>query len=107
MMSGDLRGNCTADVFVTNAGELHDLRWDGPAGVDHGVEPVDDLGPAHNRCGHLDDGVAARIPPRRLDVDDDHVVLETEDRVFGALCQRLVRGDHIGVGAGNDESAEG
>ena len=101
-----LDGRLTADRVVRDAGQLGDLERNGHEWVDERVERRKDLWSALDGGCDLDDVVAVAVVASRLDVEDDDLFLEAEDRALSALCERLVGRDDVGIGTRNEKAMQ-
>ena len=66
------------DVAVADAGQTRDLRRDGHAGVDEGVELLQDLAAAEADRADLRHAAGAEMEARGLDVEGDVLLVERE-----------------------------
>ena len=88
-----LRARSAGEVGVRDSGETHCLERDRVTGIDHRVEPRDDLRTSHQRGRDLDDRVVVGVETRGLDIDDGDLVFKTEDRLPRARGERGIRVD--------------
>ena len=76
------RARRSRNIQVRNVGECLDVLGDGHTGVHERSERVDDLAPTQANGGYLGQLALGEGQPRRLCVENDHVILD-EAKLLG------------------------